>query len=220
MILLEPDVALTDFGLAIECACMAAWLYWRVPTRSALCRWFAIFFAALGVSALLGGITHGFLPETQSTIYGIVWRATLLAIGVAAFSSWAIGAGLLFSKGVAKGVLVFAALLFVMYVVTVLILSQSFTIAIIYYLPAASFLLVSFVLTYLRRRRTYLVVGVAGLVLSFVAAGIQHTETGIVSLSLSHNAFYHLVQAVALVMIFWAAWGLSREVACEQDATS
>jgi uncharacterized protein DUF6962 len=218
--LLEPDVALTDFGLAIECACMAAWLHWRAPVGRPLRGWFVIFFAALGIGALLGGITHGFLPDIQSTIYRVIWSATLLAIGIAALSSWAIGAPLLFSKTAAKQVLILAGSLFSMYIATVLLLSQSFAVAIVYYVPAAAFLLTSFVLTYLRRPRNYLVAGIVGLTLSFAAAAIQQSETGILSLGLSHNALYHLVQAAALLLIFPAARGLTREAACQHDATS
>ena len=220
MTLLEPDVALSDFGLAIECACMAAWLQWRVPAGGPLRPWFVIFFAALGIGAVLGGITHGFLPDTQSTIYGVIWSATLLAIGVTALSGWAIGAHLLFSTRVAKGVLLLAGLSFAVYVATVLRLSQSFAVAIIYYMPAALFLFIAFVLTYRRRRRNYLVAGIAGLALSFAAAAIQQTETGIAALGLNHNTLYHLVQAAALLLIFLAAVGLTREAACQHDAIS
>ena len=220
MTLLEPDVALTDFGLAIECACMAAWLHWRASANRPLRKWFVIFFAALGIGALFGGITHGFLPDIQSTIYRVTWITTLLTIGITALSGWAIGARLLFSESIAKRVLILIGLSFAVYAVIVLFFSQSFAVAIVYYVPAAVFLLIAFVLTYLRRHRYYLVAGIAGLVLSFAAAAIQQTETGIVALGLTHNALYHLVQAVALLLIFSAACGFSREAACEHDATS
>jgi hypothetical protein len=178
---------------------MAGWLHWHAPADRPLRRWFVIFFAPSGIGALLGGITHGFLPDTQSTIYHVIWSATLLAIGIAGLSSWGIGARLLSSKTAAKQILTLAGSLFAMYAVTVLLLSQSFAVAIVYYVPAAVFLLISFVLTYLRRPRNYLVAGIAGLAMSFAAASIQQTETGIVSLGLNHNALYHLVQAAVFL---------------------
>jgi hypothetical protein len=218
--LLEPDVALTDFGLAIECARMAASLHWHASAGRPLRRWFVIFFAASGIGALLGGITHGFLPDIWSTIYRVIWSATLLAIGITGLSSWGIGARLLFSKTAAKQVLTLAGSLFALYVLTVLLLSQSFAVAIVYYLPAAAFLLIAFVLTYLRPPRNYLVAGIAGLAVSFAAAAIQQTETGIVSLGLNHNALYHFVQAAVFLLIFLGARGLMWEAACEHDAKS
>jgi hypothetical protein len=60
--------------------------------------------------------------------------------------------------------------------------------------------------------------GIAGLVLSFAGAAIQQAEIGLPALGVTHNALYHLVQAVALVLIFWAAVGLTRESECRHDA--
>ena len=62
--------------------------------------------------------------------------------------------------------------------------------------------------------------GIVGLALSFAAAAIQQTETGIAALGLNHNTLYHLVQAAALLLIFLAALGLTREAACQHDAIS
>jgi hypothetical protein len=180
--------------------------------------WFVIFFAAQGIAALLGGMTHGFLDDPRSTIYGLTWSATLLAVGIAAVATWTIGARLLFSERTAKRVLVVAGLLFIVYAATILWISRSFTVAIVTYVPAAAFLLLAFALTYRRRPSTYLEAGIVGLVLSFVAAAIQQAE--IRAPGLTHNALYHLVQAVAMRMIFAAAQGLTREATCEHDATS
>ena len=216
MTLLEPDVALTDFGLTIECLALAAWLHWRTPMNP-LRTWFVVF-AALGIAALLGGITHGFLDDPRSTLYGLTWSATLLAIGIAAVATWTIGAHLLFSERTAKGVLVVASLLFIVYAATILWISRSFTVAIVTYVPAVAFLLLAFALTYRRRPSSYLRAGIAGLVLSFVAAAIQQAE--IRAPGLTHNALYHLVQAVAMLMIFAAAQGITQEATCEHDATS
>src|SRR5262249_30226007 len=141
--LLEPDVALTDFGLTIECLALAAWLHWRTPMNP-LRTWFVTFFAALGIAALLGGITHGFLDDPRSTLYGLTWSATLLAIGIAAVATWTIGARLLFSERTAKRVLVVAGLLFIVYAATILWISRSFTVAIVTYVPAVAFLLLAF----------------------------------------------------------------------------
>jgi Family of unknown function (DUF6962) len=154
--LLEPDVALTDFGLTIECLALAAWLHWRTPMNP-LRTWFVIFFAALGIAALLGGITHGFLDDPRSTLYGLTWSATLLAIGIAAVATWTIGARLLFSERTAKRVLVVAGLLFIVYAATILWISRSFTVAIVTYVPAVAFLLLAFALTYRRRPSSYLI---------------------------------------------------------------
>ena len=148
------------------------------------------------------------------------WTAALLSIGAAAFSSWAAGARVLFSHNIASRFEVFAGVLFCAYVIAILFFNQSFAIAVAHYLPAAAFLLASLLVAYWRRREPHLLAGIAGLLLSFIAAAIQQTEARIASLQLSHNALYHLVQAVALLFIFLTARGLAMEALCERDANS
>ena len=209
MTLIEPDVALTDFGLAAECALFAGWLQWRTLRDSPLRRWFVVLFAALGIGALLGGITHGFFPDAQAHASRIVWIATLIAIGVAALASWAVGAHVLFAKTTARWLVMAAALLFALNVAVVLSVSQSFLVAIAFYAPAIVFALIAFVLAYRASGNPSMLLAVAGIVLSLIAAVIQQTQTGIVALGLSYNALYHLVQAAGLLLIFLTARGLA-----------
>jgi hypothetical protein len=206
--LIEPDVALTDFGLAAECALFAGWLLWRRVTGNPLRRWFVVLFVALGLGALLGGVTHGFLPDAASDTARTVWNATLIAIGVAALASWAVGAHVLLVKDPARWVVAAAALLFALNVAVVLYVSQSFVVAIAFYAPAIIFALVAFVLAYRASGNAVLLFAIAGIVLSLIAAVIQQTQTGIATLGLSHNALYHVVQAVGLLLIFLTARGL------------
>ena len=196
MTLIEPDVALTDFGLAAECALFAGWLVWRGAAGSPLGRWFVVLFVALGIGALLGGVTHGFLPETGSDAARMVWNATLMAIGVAALASWAVGAHVLFAENTARWIMTAAALVLMLNVAVVLYVSQSFQVAIAFYAPAMIFALAAFVLAYGASGNAVLLFAIAGIVLSLVAAVIQQTHTGIAALGLTHNALYHLVQAV------------------------
>jgi hypothetical protein len=208
--LIEPDVALTDFALAAECALFAGWLYWRGAAGSPLRFWFVILFAALGIGALLGGITHGFFPDAQSDVARAVWMATLVAIGAGALASWAVGAHVLSADTTARWFTAAAASLFALNVVVVLYVSQSFLVAIAFYAPATVFALVAFGLAYRATGRSSLLFAMAGIVLSLIAAVIQQTHTGIAALGISHNALYHLVQAVGLLLIFLTA----RRLAC------
>ena len=47
--------------------------------------------------------------------------------------------------------------------------------------------------------------GIAGLVLTLIAAAIQQLRIGVHPQYLDHNALYHVVQAIALFLIFVAA---------------
>jgi hypothetical protein len=216
--LLEPDVALTDFALAIECAIFAAWLHRANRSAGALGQAFVAFFVAVGIASLLGGIAHGFFADKQTVVFRIVWTATLIAIGGAAFASWAAGARLWLSDARAARVTVVAGLLLAAYLVVVLFVSKAFVVAIVHYLPATVFLMVSFVVAYRRRHEQFLMAGILGMVLTFVAASIQQGGVDLHPIYFNHNAFYHLVQGCALALIFIAARGLLRGKADVQHA--
>ena len=70
------------------------------------------------------------------------------------------------------------------------------------------FALAAFVLAYRASGNAVLLFAIAGIVMSLIAAVIQQTQTGIATLGLSHNALYHVMQAVGLVLIFLTARGL------------
>lgn len=207
----EPDVAFTDYGLAIECVLFTYLLHRQGDAQQPLRNRFALFFGSVGVAALTGGTVHGFFLDVNTTGYAILWPATLIAIGVSALAGWMIGANLLFSPSVARGISVLAAVEFVVYSLAVLFISQTFMVAVINYMPAALFLSLVLAIVYARLRERPVLVGLAGLVLTFVAAGVQQGGVGLHPVYFNHNAFYHLIQAGALLMIFWAARWLVEE---------
>jgi len=201
MTLLEPAVALTDFALAIECGLFAVWLNRLGSARFQPA--FVVLFTATGVAASLGGISHGFLPGSD-----FVWRATLIAICVAAFATWLIGARLTLSEEYQKVITALAALAFAIQAAYILFVDASFLIAILGYVPAALFLLIAFGLAYRRSHASFLLAGIGGVALTLLAAVVQQSEIGLHARYFDHNAFYHLIQGVALFLLFWAARGL------------
>lgn len=206
----EPGVSLTDLGLAIECAWFVIWLARNAERAEPLRRWFIAFFAATGLAAFLGAVTHAFVPDTQSAPYKLLWIGIFSAIGLAAVASWAIGSWLILTTAMARIMVVCALVMFAVYISIILLVSQSYAVAIIYYLPSAVFLLIAFTVVYLRRRERLFAVGIAGILLTFVAVLVQRTQFGLNALYFNHNAFYHLIQAAALLLIFLAARGLTR----------
>ncbi len=206
MTLLEPDVTLTDFGLALECGLFALWLLGRDRTLLGLS--FAALFAAAALGALLGGIEHGFLADKQSPPAQAVWIGTLIAIGIAALASWIVGSLLVLPRSGAVWVAKLAGLLFAAYAAVVLFVSRSFTVAVVHYLPAAAFLLIAFALAYRRQRAGFLLAGLAGMVLTFIAAAVQQARIDLHPIYFNYNALYHLIQAFAFALLFLAARAL------------
>lgn len=208
MTLHEPAVAFTDLGLALEGALFAALLGRRAACEARLQRWFVVFFAALALAAFLGFVAHGFIVHKHSLAHRLVWSATLLAIGTIGLAAWAIGAQLLFAARTAERVTISVALVYGAYALLVLAGVQRYGFAIATYLPAAAFLLIAFGVR--QRYSSCLRAGIVGLVLTFLAAGVQQLGLGLDPVWFNHNVLYHLIQAVALWLLFLAARGVTR----------
>lgn len=201
----EPDVTLTDYGLAIECA-VFAYLLSRQPTeRKDLRSWFVVFFGATGAATLAGGTVHGFFLDERTLGAVILWPATLLAIGMAPLAAWGIAATIQFRHPVARWFVIAAGAVFAGYAGTVLFVSQAFAVAVVNYLPAALFLALVFGLAYRRTRARAVLLGLIGLALTFMASAVQQTGIALHPVYFNHNALYHVIQGAALFLIFWSA---------------
>jgi len=197
----EPDVTITNFMLVIESLAFAAVLAARPrhPMRDA---WIAVF-VTLALGSTCGGLVHGWFPDPATMPYQVLWPLSVAFVIAAAvalaqvtlqFASAAQRAAFQRRVWIAAGG--FAAIMLLGY--------QSFTLAVAAYLPA------SLVLAWLLVRRAQrlqdraLWLGVAGVLGSVVAGALQqakYTPTP----ALGHNAFYHLLQMVALALVFAAA---------------
>lgn len=204
----EPDVTLTDYGLFAECAAFA-WVIARRPTTlMTLRRWTVMFFLFTAVAALLGGTVHGFFVTEAGGIGRALWKLSMIAIGAAALAAWAIGARLLFARTGADRVVAAAMSLVAVYAAVILFVSDGFWVAVVGYVPAAAFLLAAFLRAAVRERTSWATLGAWGLALSFVAAAVQQLRIALHPEYFNHNALYHLVQAIALALVFLACRGL------------
>lgn len=203
--LTRPAVSLTDFALAIECATFTLLLARLPATDVVLRRWFVVFFASIASASLLGGTMHGFFEYSTSPFRTVLWTATLLSILVTSFSAWSIASVLQLDRRTSQWVRWFAAAQLAVLTLVVLFVSQEFLIAIVAYLPATLFLLLAFVLAYRRRRDPALASGIAGLALVFIGAAVQQSGITLHRVYLDHNTLYHVIQGVALWLIYRAA---------------
>jgi Family of unknown function (DUF6962) len=201
----EPDVTLTDYALAIECALFASLIYFRGDPATPLRPRFALLFAAISIATFTGGTVHGFFPDPETLGYRILWTATLIAAGLAAFATWAIGARLWLSEKAERRLFTLALTEFLAYAATVLFVSQEFWIAIVNYLPPTLFLLIVFYELHRHMKIRELQVGTIGWVLTFVAAAVQQGRIALDPVYFNHNSLYHVIQAIALFLIFWGA---------------
>jgi len=198
----EPDVTFTDYLLALETACFARIVLRRPTRRPSLRRWFAIFFGAASAASLAGGTVHGFFGGEETLGHRILWPASMIAIGGGAFALSAVGAELRFRPAVARRVTIAAATATAGYAAVILFVSHDFRVAVVAYLPAASFLLVVLVRRFGERRERDVLIGVAAIVLAFAAAGVQQGKVALHPRYADHNALYHLIQAVSFACFY------------------
>ena len=200
----EPDVALTDYGVTLECAILTGLLFRREPARRELRNLFALLFASAGIAALAGGTVHGFLLRGDSALGAILWRVVLLAIGLTALAGWSIGGRLLFAERTARVVEVLAAVECALYVVVVLAIDQSFWIAIANYAPSVVFAALSFLAAYRRHGEGPVLAGLVGLLLMIAGAIVQRLRIAVHPAYFNHNALFHVIQMAAFLLVFLA----------------
>lgn len=178
----DPLVTITNFMLTIQCA-VFAWYLRHVPIGVS-------YFVVLGLAALLGGLVHGFAPDSQ-----LLWGATLLTLGLAAVTSyllalWAAGGSSRYFMPLRAGL----ALVYLGYAAWIILIDRVFLVAILFYLPAMLILLAVCVW-----RRLWW--GSAGVGLTLMASALQAAHVSL--LGLHHNTLYHLV-------LMGAGYGLYR----------
>jgi hypothetical protein len=198
--MLEPDVTLTDYVLSLICV-VFAWWCWR--RRADAFRWYVVFFITLSLASLFGGTVHGFVPTGPWSEW--LWCGVLFSLGGTAIAMWGITTALGCSPAIARRVMSVVAVLAVVYVTVVVSGVREFWITIVAYLPAAVGMLVAYV-----RHRHHPGPwrwGIIGVVLTFVAAGVQVGHVALHPVWFNHNALYHLIQSIALFGIARAAGG-------------
>jgi cytochrome bd-type quinol oxidase subunit 2 len=198
----EPDVVITDYVLAAECALFAGLLCFRNTPVSYARRCFAALFASLGLAAFLGGTVHGFFADEAARGARILWSATLLSVGAATLAAWLSGAAVLLSRRAARYLGRAALAQFIIYGSLIAAGLRDFAFAVLNYLPAVVFLLVVFAVIFARQRDRSVLFGVLGIVLTFVAALVQQMKVALHPVYFDHNALYHAIQGVALYLIF------------------
>lgn len=201
----QMDVSLTDYGLAAECA-FFAYIFARKPKSAlSLSPVFTLFFCCIALAAAAGGTVHGFFLNESSLGYRILWPFTLIVMGITALAGVHIGTALQFTRPVATHINRAATAVFAAYVLVVIFIRSDFLVAILDYLPSLIFIGVAFLLAHRRHRKSEFLIGFLGVCTMLLAAAAQQAKIGINPRFFDHNALYHVLQAVALFMVFLAA---------------
>ncbi len=201
--ILEPDVALTDYGLAFLSFILAVLIYRMKTKNQRLKLIITLFYISLALASAIGGTVHGFFPEKDSLGHGVLWKLTLISIGVTALLSWIMAGELLWPK-YRKIIVYLASAEFILYALYVIFINQEFKTAVYNYVPAIVLLLFSLIYIYVKSKKRLLLAGILGIFLTFIAAWIQQSQIALHPMYFNHNALYHLIQMIALLLIFSA----------------
>ncbi len=191
----EPATLATDLLLAG----LGGWLAWRLRCRvspaNRAARWWCGALGMMAVSALAGGLYHGFAPNFHAAVDGVWWRLVLalicamgLTIAVSLIHEIGLGGRGWVRAAGGKFVLALAAL---MVRPDFLLAMVDYGLAMLAWVPAA---------LVLRRGWSGWMLG--GIALSALAALVQRSGWGWAP-GFNHNDVFHLVQALAL-------WGFYR----------
>lgn len=200
----EVIVSISDFVLAVYAGVLAARLYARPTEMRRTRRWFAIVLGAIAFSALLGGISHGFVPDERTRVGGLIWRATLMSIGPAAIGLWMLASLLLFRPAAVERARTLALIALAIYVGVVLFEYQNFRIALALYVPAAVLLLVGFAVNMRQRADSFAADGLIAMSLTLVAGLLQYLRVGFHPIYFNHNVLYHLLEGLAVYFLYRA----------------
>ena len=198
----EPSTLITDYALALLTFVLA----WRLRSRRdgqvSRSRWM-IAFLALASAAALGGTYHGFAPMLGDLARFLLWKSTVLVIGVGS-AAMIIGSAAAVTAGEARRWLTCAAVvLFAMYAAWML-----FHNAYIFVVIDTAVAMVLVAAMHGRSRSARAMPGspwmLGAVALSVVAAGAQ---AGGLSLHrhFNHNDLYHVIQMGAMAMFYAGA---------------
>jgi len=201
MTIAEPMTLFTDYLLAAVVFVLAVRLsgHYRHCRRSPV-RWWAAGFYASAAAALLGGSYHGFLPHLDAFPAMLLWKATVLSVGMAALCLFA-GAVVAALRGAPRRW--FLALAWLKFLIYAAWMSRhdDFRFVIYDYAPALLGIFLLSLYAALARRAPAAPWIVAGVIVSFAAAGVQASGFSLHT-HFNHNDLYHVVQMGAFWLLY------------------
>jgi hypothetical protein len=196
----EPTTVLTDYVLAG----VAAWLAWSLARardgQRSRALW-ALAFAALALAAALGGTWHGFGPAFATIAVLLLWKATVLCVGIGSFGMLA-GSAICATAGNARKTLVaIAAAKLAVY--SGWMVGHSEYIYVIADTGTALVLVAALHLRSAARDRASRWI-LAGVGVSVLAAGVQASGFAL-HRNFNHNDLYHVIQIAAMILFYAGA---------------
>ena len=198
----DPDVVFTDLGLTLLGAGLG-WRLWTAPGGRTITRAGAVVMGALASAAFWGAIFHAFFPAKTATPAGFVaWVPVVLSILAVAAVLLDLGLrvstprlALRYRRTI---VLAYAAV----FAAVALLVDASFSTIVRFYVPILVLFLLVAAWQAARTHGPGWTQIAASFGISVLAAALQQARVSIHPERFDHNAVYHVLQAVALVLLY------------------
>lgn len=198
----EPMTMLTDYALAGVTGWLG-WLLFRARGGQAVRSYWALAFTALALAAALGGSYHGFAKALAESAQHLMWKATVLAIGIASFGMFAGSAIAVAAGNTRKLLLALAAAKLALY--SGWMLAHDAFIYVIADTGMAMAMVAALHGWSAVRGRDIASLWMLGAVgVSVLAAGVQASGF-VLHRYFNHNDMYHVIQIVAMAMFYIGA---------------
>lgn len=200
----EPMTMATDYLLGVVVIIFAASLRRRHAPPA---NFWAIAFLATAIAAFTGGSYHGFGGMLTEPILHILWKATMIAIGAASLS---FGLGLIRARFRKRPERILSILFWTKFVLYLAWVSthDSFLWVVLDYGITLVFILAVEIFFVRRSPASRWILG--SITVAFLAAAIQQSGF-LLHRHFNHNDLYHLVQIVALWLLYRGGAKLAEE---------
>jgi hypothetical protein len=198
----DPDVALTDLGLALLGGYLG-WRLWTAAGRGAMAKQGAVVMWALASAAFWGAVFHAFFPAGTRTSSGfLAWVPVVLSILVVAGALLDLGLRVSAPRLPRPGRRAIVATYAAAFASVTLLVDASYSVIVRFYAPVLVLFLVAAGVQAVRSRSAGWTLIAISFAISLVAAALQQARVALHAEYFDHNAVYHVLQGVALVLMY------------------
>jgi hypothetical protein len=198
----DPDVVLTDLALAL----LGSYLGWRLataPGRGPMRGSGVVIMGALASAAFWGAIFHAFFPGGTATRSGfIAWIPVVLSILVVAAALLELGLRVAVPRLPTRARLSIVTAYAAAFAMLTLLVDESYATIVRFYAPTVLLFLIAAARQAVRSRSAGWTLIAASFAISAVAAALQQARVPIHPEHFDHNALYHVLQGIALVLLY------------------
>ena len=194
-ILYEPTTTITDFFIFIF-GIFFSWNIFQISYSQFHLIW-SLSFLCIGLGGFLGAISHGFGPKMRELYKRIIWRLTLLFVGLTGIFIGMASVILFFDD---ISLYFFSGILILFYINRIRI-DDTFKNAVNFYLPLILFSIISFGFFFYIYGKVESLFIFMGLIVS-VAASLTQVMRISFHKHFNHNDLFHVIQIFGMVLIF------------------